>query len=41
VEKCWSSKVKGYRAAERDEARKAYDHARDAYRKIAAESAGD
>ena len=41
VDQCWSQKEKNTRPAERDEARKAYDHAREAYRKILAESAAD
>ncbi len=41
VDRCWSQKEKQTRPAEREEARRAYDHARDAYRKIAAESAAD
>jgi hypothetical protein len=41
VDRCWSQKEKNTRPAEREEARKAYDHAREAYRKIASESASD
>jgi hypothetical protein len=41
VDRCWSQKEKNIRPAERDEARKAYEHAREAYRKILAESAAD
>ena len=41
VDQCWSQKERKIRPEERDEARKAYDHARAAYRKIAAESADD
>ena len=41
VDQCWSQKVKLTREAERDEARRAYDVAREAYRKILAESAED
>ncbi len=38
VEQCWSQKVRTYREEERDAAKKAYDHARDAYQRIIAES---
>lgn len=37
VDRCWEQKEKNYRPAERDAARAAYEHAREAYRKIAAE----
>jgi hypothetical protein len=41
VDQCWSKKEPAIRSAEKAEAKKAYDVARDAYRKILAESAGD
>ena len=41
VDKCWSQKERSIRPAERDKARAAYDHAREAYRRIVAESAGE
>ena len=41
VDQCWSKKEPAIRAAEKEEARKAYDVARDAYKKILAESEGD
>jgi hypothetical protein len=41
VDQCWSKKEPAIRAAEKEEARKAYEVARDAYRKILAESNGD
>jgi hypothetical protein len=41
VDQCWSQKERAIRAAEKEEARKAYDVAREAYRKIKAEAAGD
>jgi hypothetical protein len=41
VDQCWSQKVKATRQEDVDAARKAYDVARDAYRKILAESADD
>ena len=34
VDQCWSQKEQAIRAAEREEAKKAYDVAREAYRKI-------
>jgi hypothetical protein len=37
VDRCWESKLRGTRREERDAARAAYDHARDAYRKVLAE----
>ena len=40
VDQCWSQKERAIRAGEKDEARKAYDVAREAYRKILEESAG-
>jgi hypothetical protein len=41
VDQCWSQKAPRIRAAERAEAEKAYEFARQAYRKILAESAGN
>jgi hypothetical protein len=41
VDQCWSKKEPAIRAADKEAARKAYDVARDAYRKILAESEGD
>ena len=41
VDQCWSQKERAIRASEKDEARKAYDLARQAYRKIRDESADD
>jgi hypothetical protein len=41
VDQCWSKKEPAIGAKEKDEARKAYDVARDAYRRILAESEGD
>jgi hypothetical protein len=41
VDQCWSKKEPAIRSAEKAEAKKAYDVARDAYRKILAESSGD
>jgi hypothetical protein len=41
VDQCWSQKERAIRAAEKDAARKAYDVARDAYKRILAESNGD
>jgi len=38
VDTCWKAKVGNIRPEERDEAAKAYDVARDAYRKILAET---
>ena len=38
VDQCWSQKAPKIREAERDEARKAYDHAREVYRKRLGES---
>jgi hypothetical protein len=34
VDQCWGQKQPGYRADEQADARRAYDHARDAYRRI-------
>lgn len=41
VDQCWTEKQKFYAAAELEEARLAYDHAREAYRKIVSESEVD
>jgi hypothetical protein len=41
VDQCWSQKERAIRASQKDEAKKAYDVARAAYRKIRDESAGD
>ena len=41
VDQCWSQKERAIRASEKDEAKKAFDVARAAYRKIREESAGD
>jgi hypothetical protein len=41
VDQCWSQKVKAMRKDELDAAKQAYDVARDAYRRILAESADD
>ncbi len=41
VDQCWSQKEKKIRPAEKAAARKAYDVARDAYRRILSESEGD
>lgn len=41
VDVCWKQKESKYRPGEREEAAKAYDHAREAYRKILAEASGD
>jgi hypothetical protein len=41
VDRCWSQKERLIRPEDRDAARAAYDFARDAYRKILAESADD
>jgi hypothetical protein len=41
VDQCWKSKARTYAAAEMDDAKAAYEHAREVYRKIIAESAGD
>ena len=38
VNQCWTQKAPRIREEERDEARAAYDHAREVYRKLAAES---
>jgi hypothetical protein len=41
VDQCWSKKEPAIRSADKAEAKKAYDVARDAYRKIITESDGD
>ncbi len=41
VDQCWSKKEPAIRTSEKEEARKAYEVAREAYRKILAESEGD
>lgn len=41
VDQCWKSKARTYAAAEMDDAKAAYEHAREVYRKIIAESAAD
>lgn len=41
VDVCWKQKETKYRPGEREEAAKAYEHAREAYRKILSEAAGD
>ena len=41
VDVCWKAKEKLYRASEKADAAKAYEFAREAYRKILAESSGD
>jgi hypothetical protein len=41
VDRCWEQKVKAIREKERPEAEAAYEHARQEYRKILAESAGE
>src|SRR6185503_13274581 len=41
VETCWKQKQRTYRPEEQDDAVKAYDHARAAYRRILGESVGD
>jgi hypothetical protein len=41
VDQCWSQKEKATRASEKEAARKAYDVARDAYKRILSESQGD
>ena len=38
VNQCWTQKSPRIREPERDEARKAYDHAREVYRKLIAET---
>ena len=41
VEQCWKQKQRTYRSEEQEDAVKAYDHAREAYRRILGESVGD
>ncbi|HEX8200073.1 MAG TPA: hypothetical protein VF590_06270, partial [Isosphaeraceae bacterium] len=41
VDRCWSQKERAIRPEERAEARKAYDAARAAYRRIGAEAVGE
>jgi hypothetical protein len=41
VDQCWSKKERAIRPAEKEEARRAYEVAREAYRKVMAESDGD
>ena len=41
VDRCWESKKSSIRPAERDQARAAYEHAREVYRRILAESFDD
>jgi hypothetical protein len=41
VDQCWSKKERAIRASEKEDARRAYEVAREAYRKIMAESDGD
>ena len=41
VDACWAQKQKTYAPAELDEARAAYDHAREAYRTRLAEAEGE
>jgi hypothetical protein len=38
VDKCWAQKERFYAAAEKDEAKAAYEHARQTYRRILSES---
>src|SRR5207253_2125220 len=38
VDQCWKSKQQFYRGEEKDQAKVAYDHAREVYRKIVGES---
>jgi hypothetical protein len=38
VDQCWKSKQPTYADAEKDDAIKAYDHARDVYKKIISEA---
>jgi hypothetical protein len=38
VDQCWKSKERFYKPAEKDDAKAAYDHAREVYRKIVEES---
>jgi hypothetical protein len=41
VDQCWSQKERFYKAAEKQDAKEAYEHARETYRKIHAESEWD
>ncbi len=41
VDQCWSQKEKAIRSSEKEAAKKAYDVARDAYKRILSESEGD
>jgi hypothetical protein len=41
VDQCWRSKQRFYAPAEMDDAKAAYDHARQVYRRILSESAAD
>jgi hypothetical protein len=41
VDQCWSQKEKAIRAKEKEAAKKAYDVARDAYKRVLSESEGD
>jgi len=41
VDQCWSQRERAIRPSENDEARKAYDLARRAYRKILSEAVSD
>ncbi|MCI0359428.1 MAG: CehA/McbA family metallohydrolase [Planctomycetaceae bacterium] len=41
VDRCWSEKQQFYAAAEQDEARQAYEHAREVYRQIVKESSAE
>jgi hypothetical protein len=41
VDQCWSQKERFYRGNEKEDAKSAYNHARESYRKILAESAQD
>jgi len=41
VDQCWSKKEPAIRASEKDAAKKAYDVARDAYKRILSESNGE
>ena len=41
VEQCWKQKERFVAPAEHEDAVRAYDHAREAYRRLIAESAGD
>ena len=41
VDRCWSQKQRFYAAAEMDDAKAAYEHARQVYRRIVEESTND